>query len=149
MAGSQLNFKKPQAGVAGLSIEMRLQGTDLERLKKASLELQEWLKQYQGIMNLSDDMRPGKTEIQLKMKAGSLGFGLTAMAVAAQVRDAFLGVTPQEVQSSDEFYEIRLLLDNTDREHLNDLHDFRIITEADGQVPLSSVAEVVMIRGFA
>jgi len=145
----QLNFKKPQAGVAGLSIEMRLQGTDLERLKKASLELQEWLRQYRGIMNLSDDMRPGKTEIQLKMKAGSLGFGLTAMAVAAQVRDAFLGVTPQEVQSSNEFYEIRLLLDDTDREHLNDLHDFRIITEAGGQVPLSSVAEVVMVRGFA
>ena len=145
----QLNFKKPQAGVAGLSIEMRLQGTDLERLKKASLELQEWLRQYRGIMNLSDDMRPGKTEIQLKMKAGSLGFGLTAMAVAAQVRDAFLGVTPQEVQSSNEFYEIRILLDDKDREHLNDFHDFRIITETGGQVPLSNVAEVDMFRGFA
>ncbi len=38
-----LNFKEPQAGVAGVAIEIRLQGDDLDQLKQASLALQEWL----------------------------------------------------------------------------------------------------------
>jgi multidrug efflux pump subunit AcrB len=144
-----LNFKEPQAGVAGVAIEIRLQGDDLDQLKEASLELQGWLRQYQGILNLSDDMRPGKPEIRLKMKEGALAFGLNALTVAIQVRDAFLGVTPQEVQSAGEFYEIRIVLNENSRMHLNDLFDFRIVTGAGHQVPLSSVADVTMERGYA
>jgi multidrug efflux pump subunit AcrB len=145
----RLNFREPQAGVAGMAIEIRLQGDDLDELKQASLELQAWLQRYQGIMNLSDDMRPGKSELQLKMKEGSLAFGLTALTVATQLRDAFWGLTPQEVQSAGEFYEIRIMLEKGSRKHLNDLLDFRVVSGTGHQVPLSSIADVRMDRGYA
>ncbi len=144
-----LNLKEPQAGVAGLAIEIRLQGDDLDRLKQASLALQAWLQQYQGVMNLSDDMHPGKPEIRLKLKEGSLAFGVDAVTVAKQIRDAFLGLTAQEVQSAGEFYEISVSLNDISRESLNDLLDFRIVTGTGHLVPLSTVADVVMDQGYA
>jgi multidrug efflux pump subunit AcrB len=144
-----LNFKEPQAGVAGVAIEIRLQGDDLDQLKEASLALQGWLQYYQGVLNLSDDMRPGKAEIRLKLKEGSLAFGLDVLTVATQIRDAFLGVTAQEVQSADEYYEISVLLNDISRKNLNDLLDFRIVTGTGHLVPLGTVVHVTMDRGYA
>ena len=144
-----LNFKEPQAGVAGVAIEIRLQGDDLDPLKQASLSLQEWLQHYQGVLNLSDDMRPGKAEIRLKLKDGSLAFGLDMVTVATQIRDAFLGVTAQEVQSADEYYEISVLLNDISRKNLNDLLDFRIVTGSGHLVPLGTLVHVTMDRGYA
>ena len=144
-----LNFKKPQAGVAGLAIEIRLQGDDLQQLKQTSLELQTWLQQYQGVFNLSDDLRPGKPEIRLHLKEGSLAFGLDAATVATQLRAAFFGVTADEVQSADESYEISVALNATSRDTLNDLLDFRIVTATGHQVPLGTVAGIKMDQGYA
>lgn len=144
-----LNLKKPQAGVAGLAIEIRLRGDDLQQLKQASLELQTWLQQYQGVFNLSDDLRPGKPEIRLHLKEGSLAFGLDAATVATQLRAAFFGVTADEVQSANESYEISVALNDTSRDTLNDLLDFRIVTATGHQVPLGTVADIEMDQGYA
>jgi multidrug efflux pump subunit AcrB len=50
-----LNYKEPTIGPAGLDIEIRLQGTNLQDLKSASLELQHWLGQYQGVQDYALD----------------------------------------------------------------------------------------------
>jgi multidrug efflux pump subunit AcrB len=144
-----LNFKEPRAGVAGLAIEIRLQGDDLRRLKQASLELQEWLQQYQGVINLSDDLRPGKPEIRLHLKEGSLAFGVDAATLATQLRAAFFFVTADEVQSAKESYEISVALNDISRNTLSDLLNFHIVTSAGHQVPLSTVANIEMDQGYS
>jgi len=144
-----LNFKEPQVGPAGLAIEVRLQGDDMRQLKQASLELQQWLRQYQGVINLSDDLRPGKPEIRLRLKPGSLAFGLDAATIATQLRAAFFSITADEVQSGNESYEISVRLDDSGRDQVSDLMDFRILTAAGDQVPLSTVVDVELGRGFA
>ena len=144
-----LNFKEPQAGVAGLAIEIRLQGDDLRHLKQASLELQEWLQQYQGVINMSDDLRPGKPEIRLHLKEGSLAFGVDAATIATQLRAAFFYVTADEVQSGKESYEISVALNDISRNTLNDLLNFHIVTSAGHQVPLSTVANIEMDQGYS
>ncbi len=144
-----LNFKEPQVGPAGLAIEVRLQGDDMRRLKQASLELQQWLRQYQGVINLSDDLRPGKPEIRLHLKPGSLAFGLDAVTIATQLRAAFFSITADEVQSGNESYEISVRLDDSGRDQVSDLMDFRIVTAAGDQVPLSTVVDVELDKGYA
>ncbi len=144
-----LNFKEPRAGVAGLAIEIRLQGDDLRQLKQASLELQEWLQQYQGVINLSDDLRPGKPEIRLHLKEGSLAFGVDAATLATQLRAAFFYVTADEVQSAKESYEISVALNDISRNTLSDLLNFHIVTSAGHQVPLSTVANIEMDQGYS
>jgi len=144
-----LNFKEPQAGPAGIAIEIRLKGRDLKQLKAASLELQEWLQQYQGVINLADDLRPGKPEIRLNLKAGSLAFGLDAKTIANQLRAAFYGITADEIETETESYEISVALTDLSHNTLDDLQSFRIVTTKGDQVPLSTVADIEMGQGYA
>ena len=144
-----LNFKEPQAGPAGIAIEIRLKGRDLEQLKAASLELQEWLGQYRGVINLADDLRSGKPEVRLHLKDGSLAFGLDAATIANQLRAAFYGVTADEVETETESYEINVSLTDLSHDTLDDLRHFRIVTARGDQVPLSTVADIEMGQGYA
>ncbi len=144
-----LNFKEPQAGPAGIAIEIRLKGRDLKQLKAASLELQAWLQQYQGVINMADDLRPGKPEIRLHLKDGSLAFGLDAATIANQLRAAFFGITADEIETETESYEISVALTDLSQSTFDDLQSFRIVTAKGDQVPLSTVADIEMGRGYA
>ncbi len=144
-----LSFKEPQIGPAGRAIEIRIQGDDLEQLKQASLALQQWLNGYRGVLDLSDDLRPGKPELRLRLREGSLAFGLDAREIADQIRAGFFGITVDQIQIGSEPYEIDLRLMEGDTASLQGLMDFRIITARGDQVPLETVTEVELDRGFA
>lgn len=45
-----ITYKEPAIGPGGLPIDIRLQGEDLTQMKRASLELLAWLKQYEGVL---------------------------------------------------------------------------------------------------
>ena len=144
-----ISYKEPQIGPAGRAIELRLKGNDLGQLKSASLELQNWLAGYAGVLDLADDLRPGKPEIRLRLREGSLSFGVQASIIADQLRAGFFGTTVDEIQVGAESYEIDLRLQELDRSSIQDLLDFRIITADGDSVPLGSVVELEFNRGFA
>ena len=144
-----LNFKEPQIGPAGLAIDIRLSGPDLDELKAASLELRQWLGRYSGVFDLSDDLRPGKPELQLRLREGALGLGLDASTIAQQLRAAFYGTTAKEIQVGPESYEIDVRLREFDQGTLEDLEDFRLTTADGEQVPLGAVTTLTYERGYA
>ncbi len=144
-----INYKEPAAGPAGLPIDMRLSGADLNTLKMASMELQTWLARYKGVQDLSDDLRPGKPEIRLRLREGALGLGLDSSNIANQLRAGFYGSTTSEIQVGQESYEIDVRLTDVDQDSLNDLEDFRIITPDGSLVPLSVVTDIISTRGYA
>ena len=144
-----LNFKEPTIGPAGLDIEIRLQGRDLQQLKSAALELQQWLGQYKGVHDVSDDLRPGKPELRVRLREGSFALGLDAATIANQLRAGFYGTTADEVQIGPESYEIDVALTDMDKNSLDDLQDFRIVTASGDQIPLGTVAEITLDRGYA
>ena len=144
-----LTFKEPAIGPAGRAIDIRLSGDDLNQLKQASLALQAWLGQYRGVLDISDDLRPGKPEVRLKLRPGSLALGVDATTIASQLRTGFFGSTVDEVQMGVESLEIDISFDPVDKSSLEDLQDFRIITAAGKQVPLSTLVQFEEARGFA
>jgi multidrug efflux pump subunit AcrB len=144
-----INFKEPVIGPAGLPIELRLSGGEINELKAASLDLQTWLNRYQGVQDLSDNLRPGKPEIRLHLREGALALGLDASTIANQLRVAFYGATTSEIQVGQESYEIDVRLSDYDQDDLNDLEDFRIVLPDGKLVPLSVVANIEFARGYA
>ncbi len=144
-----LNFKEPVIGPGGIPLEIRLSGPDLEPLKQASIALQAWLARYRGVFDLSDDMRPGKPELRLKLRDGALALGLDASSIANQLRAAFHGTIASEIQVGPESYEIDVRLAGADRTTLTDIETFRITTTQGDQVPLSAVVSIEQDRGFA
>jgi len=144
-----LTFKEPTIGPGGLPIEIRLQGSDLEQLKQASLELQDWLNQYVGVFDLNDDLRPGKPEIRVRLKTGALAQGMDASAIANQLRAAFYGQTADEFQVGSESYEIDVQLSTLDQNSLDDLDYFYVTTKTGERIPLKNVAHLEFQRGTA
>ena len=142
-----IRFTKPQVGPAGKPIDIRLLGSDLGELKAASTDLLAWLGGYRGVLDLSDDLRPGKPEMRLRLREGALALGLSAAAVAGQLRAAFLGRNAADVQLGPEDYEINIRLSERDRDSLADLTHFTITLPAGDQVPLDAVATVESSRG--
>ena len=144
-----IKYTEPAIGPGGRPIDMRLLGPDLERLKAASQELQDWLNGYAGVQDVSDDLRPGKREFRLRLKSSAGVLGLDARTVADQVRGAFQGIKVDEFPLGPESYEVNLRMAAVDRTGAQDLDDFTIITGNGALVPLSIVAEIEQVRGWA
>ncbi len=144
-----LAFKEPQFGPAGVPIDIRLQGDDLHALKAAAVDIAAWLGRYAGVVDLSDDLRPGKPEMRLKLRDGATALGLDAAEIAAQLRAAFFGTTAAEIQVGPESFEIDVQLAPGDQDSLADLEYFAVILPGGAQVPLNAVAAVEFGRGFA
>lgn len=144
-----IKFAEAQVGPAGLAIEIRLQGPDLSELKKASLELQKWLRGYAGTFNITDDLRPGKPEVLVRLRDGASPLGVDAQMIADQLRTAFFGSTVDEIQVNGESYEVDVRLRPMDRNSLSDLDYFTISSAAGDLIPLSAVADVTFGRGYS
>ncbi len=144
-----LKFAEAQIGPAGLAFDIRLSGPELNDLKAAAVELTEWLKGYRGTSNLSDDLRPGKPELRVRLKDGAATLGVDARQIADQLRAAFFGFKVSEIQRGSESYEIDVRLAPASRDSLGDI-DLFTVSQSDGaQVPLSAVADIEMARGFS
>lgn len=144
-----LTLKEPQIGPAGLAIEIRLQGEDLGVLKGAAEELLAWLASFAGVIDLADDLRPGKPEISLHLREGALALGIDAAEVAGQIRAAYQGLTAGEIQVGAESFEVDVRLADADQDSLGDLDHFAITLPGGARVPLSAVAEVETSRGVS
>lgn len=136
-------------GPGGRPIEVRLRGRDLTQLKAAVGDLHAWFNQFEGVVNLADDLRQGKLELRLRMREDAHGIGLSADEVAQQIRGAFQGLTANEIQVGSESYEIDVRLTEKDRNSIQKLDDF-ILRLPDGtETPLRSVATWKATHGWA
>jgi len=144
-----LKYAEPTIGPAGRAIDIRLRGKDLDELKAASLEMQAWLNAYRGVQDLSDDLRPGKPEVRLRLREGATSLGLNAQTIAGQLRSAFFGKTASEIQVGSEAYEIDVRLADADKNSLSDLEYFTVTSATGDQIPLGAVAHLESGRGVA
>ena len=144
-----LKFSEPTIGPAGRPIDIRLSGEDLDELKAASVALLTWMRGYEGVTDLTDDLRPGKPEVRIRLREGATALGLSARTVATQLRSAFHGRTANEIQVGTEAYEIDVRLDPRDKDSLGDLEYFTVTLPGGQQAPLGAVAVLEQGRGFA
>ncbi len=143
-----ITYKEPVIGPGGLAIDIRLKGDDLDRLKQASLELMHWLNSYEGVLDLNDDLRPGKPEMRVTLKSGAMTLGVDAATIANQLRSAFHGQKAGDIQVGSESYEVDVRLAPLDQNSLSDLEGFHITTKSGKEIPMGSVATLEEGRGY-
>lgn len=144
-----LKFSDKERGVAGKAIDLRLQGNNLDVLKQAALDVRGFFGKFQGVQDLSDDLRPGKPEYRLRLKESAGTFGLTAQGVATEVRAALQGSTDMEVLTGGETYDVTVRLTADDRIDADDIR-YLAIRAGDGSlVPLNAVVDIEEVRGYA
>lgn len=145
-----ISFKEPVIGPSGKAIEIRFSGDDFDQLSQASFDLQAWLAGYDGVENIFDDLRPGKPELSITLKAGALNLGIDAQTIASQMRSAFQGIKVLETNVGLNTFEVTVKLDAASRDEFQDLDTFSIIHPQTKEIiPLSSVANIEASRGYA
>ncbi|WBU40523.1 MULTISPECIES: efflux RND transporter permease subunit [Marinobacter] len=144
-----LNIQEPGFGPAGIPIEVRLQGSDLDELKAAARYLSDEVATYNGTFNVLDDLRPGKPQRTLSLNDRALSLGLTAAEVASQIRTGLLGDIVDTVQIGDQHIEILVRQTSAERNTRQFLED-TVITTGQGQmVPLREVATITEERQWS
>ena len=144
-----LKFTDKERGVAGKAIDILIQGSKPETLKKASLDLQEWLGGFRGVLDLSDDLRPGKPELLIRLREVAGSLGVSARDIADDVRSAIHGATDLDVQLGSNAYDVIVRLSGGDLTGIDDLYYLPVRSQSGQLVPLSAVAEIQTTRGFS
>jgi multidrug efflux pump subunit AcrB len=144
-----LKYTDRERGVAGKAIDIRLQGNNLDLLKKASMDMQRWLSSFRGVLDLSDDLRPGKPEyrVRLREEAGSLG--ISSRDIADEIRSAIHGGTNLNVQIGSNAYDVVIRLNPDDLSGVDDLYYLPVRSQNGQLVTLSAVAQLIETRGFS
>ena len=116
----RIQYEDMTIGPGGKPVEIRLSGYDLDELKSVSEELQGLLANFSGVLDIMDDLTPGKPEVVMSMKPGALRLGLKSTDIARQLRAAYHGEKADELQIGTENYEYNVrLLDSLDSNQTN------------------------------
>ncbi|WP_111414418.1 efflux RND transporter permease subunit [Billgrantia lactosivorans] len=145
----RLIIQEPGLGPAGVPIEVRLVGEELDALKAAATELASQLGSYDAVYNVIDDLRLGKPQRAYSLAEGAHGLGLSAEEVAGQLRAALLGEVADTQRIGKQEIEVLVRQAQADRDDLDDLADLTITLPDGSRVPLSVVADVEARRDWA
>lgn len=145
----RLLIQEPGFGPAGIPVEIRLQGDNLQALHIASRELVSHLESYAAVYNVTDDLRLGKPQRTLSLAEGGHGLGLSAEDVASQLRAAFLGEIVDTQRIGDHDVEVLIRQAKKDRNSLDDLVDHTIMLRDGSRVPLEVATTVQERRDWA
>ena len=141
-------FKQPMFGPGGRAVEIRMQHDDLTQLKAASVDLQQFLNEFDGVSGVLDDMRMGKQEVLVKLRPGAESFGIDGQVIASQLRAAYFGQTADEIQIGPENIEVEVRFDKLEAASLQTLASFPVILGDGSQIPLASIAVLEYQRNF-
>ncbi len=143
-----LVFKQPIMGPGGRAVEIRMQHDELTALKAASLEVQDFLNEFDGVFGVLDDMRMGKQEVLVTLRPGAESFGVDGQMIASQLRAAYFGQKADDIQLGPENIEVEVRFDKAEAGNLQTLASFPIILSDGSQVPLASITELSYQRNY-
>lgn len=145
-----LKFTDKERGIAGNGIDIRVQGASQEELDKVSRMLVKWLKSFDGVFNLSSDLRYGRDEIHVRLKDQAGVMGVNATQLAQTLRSAVKGSTDLTIFQEGETVDVAVRLDEfTDQASLYELKQLMVTASNGTLVPLSSIAEFTQAQTFS
>ena len=145
----ELIFMSEDIFPVGKPIEVRLMGDDFTEMREAAARLEAELGTYPGVLDISNDFRPGKMEIQLALKPAGRVLGITLADLAGQVNQGFFGAEALRLQRGRDDVKVVIRYPEAERRSLGDLDNIRIRTPKGNEVPFHEVATATLRRGFS
>ena len=145
----ELIFMSEDIFPVGKPIEVRLMGDDFTEMREAAARLEAELATYPGVLDIGNDFRPGKMEIQLALKPAGRVLGITLADLAGQVNQGFYGAEALRLQRGRDDVKVVIRYPEAERRSLGDLDNIRIRSPNGGEVPFNEVATATLRRGFS
>ena len=127
----------------------RLSGENYEQLMQAATELQNELRNYEGVFDINNSAVSGGDEIRLAVKPEAEALGITLSMLGRQVRQAFYGEEVQRIQRGRDELKVMVRYPIEERRSFADLENMMIRTATGSQVPFHSVAEVTFGQSYS
>ncbi|WP_369601315.1 efflux RND transporter permease subunit [Hahella sp. SMD15-11] len=142
-----LSISAPRGGPPGRDIDIFLNNAEPDVLKDASAQIQAELAGYEGVTNIQDDLPFGKQQLVYTLSPTGRALGLTVQEIGRQLRAGYEGQLLQIFFDEEDQVEVRIMMDQAERNSEWALDSFPIVTRA-GVVPLNTVAELTSRRGL-
>lgn len=126
----------------GSPLSFRLSGQSFDALEGAAGELEQKLREYEGVFDIVNSADSGSQEIKLSIKPEAEALGLTLQTLGRQVRQAFYGEEAQRIQRGKDELKVMVRYPLEDRRSVANLENMLIRTLSGDEVPFGSVAEV-------
>ncbi|MDP7417859.1 MAG: efflux RND transporter permease subunit, partial [Desulfobacterales bacterium] len=138
----RITFSTLHGGPGGNAIEIQLAGKDFSQLTRAADKLKAEIGTYPGTYGIVDDFRPGKKEMQIRIKEGAKPLGITMAGLARQLRQAFYGEEALRIQRGMDDLKVMVRYAGYDRQRISGVEEMHIRTPEGNEIPIEEVAEI-------
>ena len=146
--GAETVSLKAPANLVAPTVSYLLSHDDEQILTQAVAEMEAAASAASAVYDVQNSARLGKRRYDVQLTDAGVAAGLTASAVANQLRDAFFGAEVQRIQRGREEIRVMVRYPPERRRSLGDLLDERIPLPG-GDVPLSTVATIAETQDYA
>ncbi|TGN20882.1 efflux RND transporter permease subunit [Leptospira idonii] len=133
----------------GAAVTVAIEGRDYQTLKTISEEMQTFLRSEKGVINIRDDYKRGREEIQIRVKdQASAMTGIDTELTAYYVRTAMEGVEASNLRRGKD--EIKIVIQNEDkyRDGVEDLDEIQILNKNGLLTPITAVTTKTVVQGI-
>lgn len=146
----EVNIARPVLFSFKTPIEVEIKGYNLKTLKEISRKAVEEISEIEGIDDVRSNIQPGNPEIQLIYDREKLAkYNLDISRVATIVRNKVLGYVPTKFNKEDKKIEIRVRVQDEDRNTIDELKQLNISPSTNIPIPLAAVADIKLEEGPA
>ncbi len=147
----KLNFVKLEGGPPqGQDVEVKVKGARFEQLVEIADRLKATLSEIDGVEDIRDDFRVGKSELRIYLKSEKAAqFGMSTLQVAQTVRTAIEGAKATTYREADEAIDVIVKYREDRLQTIEELKDLLIATPTGTIIPLKDVADIVEEKGYA
>lgn len=136
--GGEQRFGKP--------IQLGITSSNDANLLSARDEIKTSLSNMDGVINVKDDMPPGKNEVEIKLRPKASIYGFSEGEVLSQIRQSFFGDEAQRVIIGKDEVKLWVRFEKQDRNSLLDLQRMKIRNLQGTEVELQAIADFKMSR---
>lgn len=142
-----ISITEPRAGPPTPDIKIFIKGDDVLNLKAAANHLKDRLATYRGVHAIVDNMPHGAQAYRIQVTDRAMAIGANKQAIEREVALQLRGASVVKRQQDGESVALRVRLDAASRNQISQISQIPIQLNG-ATVPLSSVAEITMERGY-
>ena len=147
----ELNYITQEGGPPqGQDVEVKVKGPRFDQLTALAEILKTTLAEMDGVYDIRDDFRTGKSELRIYLKPEkAYQYGLTTFQIAQTVRTAIEGAKATTYREADEAIDVVVKYEEDSLQNIAELNNLLIATPTGAIVPLKDVADITEEKGYS
>lgn len=149
VGADMLRYASESMGPGGKAIEFKLlaKKAHYDQLQAAVEECKQTLNGMASVFDVEDDSRPGKAELQVKIKEEGKSLGVSLDELTRTLRASFYGEEVQRLQKGRNEVKLMVRYPESERKSLENLKEIRIRTSDGIERPITELADITIGQG--